>query len=98
MPMQNRYGSDEEMYSDTESSPASQSEGLLPKSILGGGDFKPGDTITLEITGVQDDSVRVKVASSAPEAEDEAEEMAESESPELAGPAPTESEMSAMMS
>lgn len=103
--MQNRYGAEEDLYSDGGSeTPESSKEELLPLSILGSGDYKVGDQITLTITAIQDDSVRVKLASSEPEevSEEESEEEydeeeTESESPELAGPAPTPSEMAGMM-
>lgn len=97
--MRNRYGADAEMYSDTESSPESTSDIKIPKR--GNEDLKVGDTVTFTVTGIYDDSITVAKESSAPEEEtedeSEAQEMAESESPELAGPAPTESEMAAMM-
>lgn len=38
-------------------------KGLLPKSILMGKDFKPGDEIVLKIDAIHDDEVEVSYAS-----------------------------------
>ncbi len=45
---------------------------LLPKSILAGKDFKPGDELVLEVVHLYDDEVEVKYASAEPEKEEEA--------------------------
>jgi hypothetical protein len=44
---------------EEESEPA---RGLLPKSILAGKDFKPGDEIVLKIDAIHDDEVEVSYA------------------------------------
>lgn len=107
MPAYSNPAAEEDMYSDAQPAPEKESpeapepeskdegeggeaEALLPKSILAGKDFKPGEEIVLQIVSIEDDSVRVKYAS-------ESKEETESESPELAGPAPTPDEMGSMM-
>lgn len=42
---------------------------LLPKSILGGKDFKPGDEIVLKVEHIYDDEVEVSYASEPKEPE-----------------------------
>src|SRR5574342_368805 len=46
---------------------------LLPKSILAGKDFKPGDELVLEVVHLYDDEVEVKYASAKHEEEEETE-------------------------
>jgi len=60
--------------SDLDESP----RGLLPKSILAGKDFKPGDEIVLKIDAIHDDEVEVSYATAkGPEGEGgEKQEMA----------------------
>lgn len=98
--------SGDEMYSDAEpaaEAPAEESsesqeggepEALLPKSILAGKDFKPGEEIVLQIVSVEGDSVRVKYASE-PEGE-HPEPHAEGEGEGPGGP-PADAEMESMM-
>jgi hypothetical protein len=48
---------------DNESQESNESpRGLLPKSILMGKDFKPGDEIVLKIDAIHDDEVEVSYA------------------------------------
>lgn len=68
----------EDYYSDGGEAPASskagetpqtgagaddQPTGVLPKSILAGKKFKPGDEVVLEIVRIHDDEIEVKYAS-----------------------------------
>ena len=53
---------------------------ILPKSILGGKEFKPGDEVVLKITAMHDDSVEVSYASEKGEEKGQ-EEMAEAPPP-----------------
>jgi hypothetical protein len=62
----------EDMYSDSSPQPeheAPSGEGydgetaVLPKSILAGKEFKPGEEVVLKIVAIHDDSVEVKYAS-----------------------------------
>lgn len=49
-----------------------ESEGataLLPKTVLGGKDFKPGEEVVLKITHVYEDEVEVEYATEKPKAE-----------------------------
>ena len=55
---------------ETEESP----RGLLPKSILMGKEFKPGDEIVLKIDAIHDDEVEVSYAPEKSEAHSESEE------------------------
>jgi hypothetical protein len=58
----------------------------LPKSVLGGKEFKPGEEVMLQIVQVMEDSVLVKYASeSEGEPHDEKAEQAEAPSPEMGG-------------
>lgn len=76
------------MYSDAEGSPAEEAretpeeeseeqekapEAEIPKSLLAGKDFKPGEEIVLEIVAVGEESVRVKYATEKGEYEEEPE-------------------------
>ncbi len=47
---------------------------LLPKSVLGGKEFKPGEEVVLEIVHVYEDEVEVKYAKEHPEGEVEEED------------------------
>jgi len=47
---------------EPEESESTQSAAVLPKSILAGKDFKPGDEIVLKITAIRDDEVVVEYA------------------------------------
>lgn len=54
---------------------------LLPKSILGGKDFKPGEEVVLKIVRIHDDEVEVEYApekpeSTGPSADQEIDQMA----------------------
>jgi hypothetical protein len=54
---------------DNESQESNESpRGLLPKSILMGKDFKPGDEIVLKIDAIHDDEVEVSYATEKKEA------------------------------
>ncbi len=57
---------------------------VLPKSVLGGKEFKPGEEVVLEVTQVLEDSVVVKYASESPD--EEYEEPAAPESEGSSGP------------
>lgn len=46
---------------------------LLPKSILAGKDFKPGDELVLEVVHLYDDEVEVKYASGESEEDEKTE-------------------------
>src|ERR1035437_4867913 len=43
----------------------------LPKAVLGGKEFKPGEEVTLQVVQVMEDSVLVKYASEKPDEEEE---------------------------
>lgn len=51
--------------------PPEETEGgttaLLPKSVLGGKDFEPGDEVVLKVVKVHEDEVEVEYASEKPE-------------------------------
>lgn len=55
---------------------------LLPKSILGGKEFKPGEEVVLEIVHIYEDEVEVKYASEEGSKEEEAGETASMEKAE----------------
>lgn len=102
-----------DMYSDAEEapsapatppeteSPADQDEGgdvaELPKTVLGGKEFKPGEEVVLEVVQVMENSVLVKYASEKGGGEryrgGKEEEYSESES----GPQPPRGSMASMM-
>ena len=42
----------------------------LPKAVLGGKEFKPGEEVTLQVVQVMEDSVLVKYASEKPDEEE----------------------------
>ena len=44
---------------DAEAEDESTTSALLPKSIMGGKEFKPGDTITLKVESVMEDEIQV---------------------------------------
>lgn len=44
----------------------SESSAFIPAAILGGKQFRPGDTITLKVVESSDDGLEVAVASAAP--------------------------------
>lgn len=67
---------------------------ILPKSILAGKDFKPGDEVVLKIRAMHDDSVEVEYAPEKGKGEGE-EEMAEAPAP--GGGGGGDSEMQSMM-
>lgn len=67
-----------------EESETEESTALLPKTILGGKEFKPGEEVVLEIVHVYEDEVEVKYASEKPEGETEP-EGEEDMSPEMSG-------------
>lgn len=84
-----------EYYSDAGSNPGPQAEPAkpeedagdsqtaeLPKSVLGGKEFKPGEEVVLQIVQVNEDSVIVKYASEDKGKEKEPAETAEA--PEMA--------------
>lgn len=79
MPEYNQGGGGEDMYSDAAAAPESgaatapqpkdegeQPRGVLPKAILAGKDFKPGDEIVLKIDAIHDDEVEVSYAPEKP--------------------------------
>ncbi len=67
-----KYGSnpgsdDEEMFGDgpkqkMDEGDGMDEEGLLPKSLMAGKDFKPGDEIVLEVTAVHEKDFAVRYA------------------------------------
>lgn len=85
--MENNYADGEDSVPQGESKKDSQTA-LLPKSLCPG--MKVGDTVTLKIEEIHDGDYAVSYPG---EHDDEAEEERESESPEMAGPAPTGSDM-----
>lgn len=52
---------------------------LLPKSILAGKEFRPGEEVVLTIVRVHDDEVEVEYASEKPETENKSEGMSADE-------------------
>lgn len=58
---------------------AAPTTALLPKSILAGKDFKPGEEIVLKVTHVYDDEVAVEYAAAEPETEEKPEMTADEE-------------------
>ena len=70
-----------------------QEEGLLPKSLMAGKDFKPGQEIVLEITGVQEKTFSVRYASEkGDKAKDESSDMPEKETADMGDGGGSESE------
>lgn len=57
---------------------------LLPKSILGGKEFKAGEEVVLKITHVYEDEVAVEYASEKPEGETDDDELAGDEEFDMA--------------
>lgn len=76
MPAYSNPGPDEDMYSDAEGTPAEEAretpeeeseEGkgpvaTIPKSLLAGKDFQPGEEVVFKIVSIQDDSVVIEYA------------------------------------
>jgi len=93
-------GESEDLFNDGPSSTpkdmqkdGDQEEGLLPKSLMAGKDFKPGQEIVLEITGVQEKTFSVRYASEkGDKAKDESSEMPEKETADMGGGGGSESE------
>lgn len=71
----------------SDSEDANQTTAVLPKSILAGKDFKPGEEIVLEIVRMNEDSVEVKYASE-PKDDDKPEGGEMTASPEPVGKTP----------
>lgn len=92
----------EDNYDDSPSNPPAEApkeegmdespRGLLPKAILAGKDFKPGDEIVLKIDAIHDDEVEVSYAPEKGKEGGDA-EMAEAPPPGEDG----DSEMASMM-
>lgn len=110
MPAYSNPGPQEDMYSDAEGSPAEEAretpeeeseeqekapEAEIPKSLLAGKDFKPGEEIVLEIVAVGEESVRVKYASEKGDYEEEEPEAGRGTMRGPGGPPPDE--MAGMM-
>lgn len=57
----------------------------LPKSVLGGKEFKPGEEVVLQIVQVMEDSVLVKYATGEGEGEKEETPEAQAEAPNPGG-------------
>lgn len=74
--------------SDQEESQDESQTAEIPKAILGGKDFKPGEEVVLEVVQVMENSVLVRYASDSGEGE---------EPPEHADMAPQGGPMSSMM-
>jgi hypothetical protein len=66
----------------------------LPKAVLGGKEFKPGEEVVLQVVQVMEDSVLVKYASAEPE---EKEEEPPSAPPPQAAPGGGGGPMSSML-
>lgn len=95
MPAKSNYYSDAEPSSpnpsgppDQDTAPEKEEEGdsqtaEIPKGVLGGKDFKPGEEVVLQVVQVMEDSVLVKYASEkgGEEKEEQAPEMAEAPGP-----------------
>src|SRR5574342_131837 len=77
MPMPDAYSVGEDEVSEKDDSPMEEEDegeatALLPKSILGGKEFKPGEEVVLQIKAVYDDEVEVAYAK---EKKDDKEDM-----------------------
>lgn len=60
---------------------------LLPKSLFGGKELKPGDTVTLKVSQVHEDEIAVEVAESEPaEQPQEQSQPSEAQPPGVGGP------------
>lgn len=68
-------GTDTEETSEKEDT--GEASALLPKSVLGGKEFKPGEEVVLKIVHVYEDEVEVSYASEKPEGEVEDEDEEE---------------------
>lgn len=104
--MPENYYADAEMPQAQSAAPQSESEpemedqgdsetAVLPKSVLGGKEFKPGDEVVLEVTQVNEDSVVVRYASGEDESGEEGGEYGGP--PEGAGPPAGAGGMASMM-
>jgi antitoxin component of MazEF toxin-antitoxin module len=81
---ENYYADAEAPAPQAASTPAEPAEGkeesgdsetaVLPKTVLGGKEFKPGEEVMLEVVQVNEDSVVVKYASEKPKEEEPAAE------------------------
>src|SRR5512139_3497463 len=98
MPADNYYDDGSEtapdQTSDQKDAAQSENTALLPKSFFPGKGLAPGNRCEIEVVRVHPDEVEVAYRKSD---DSEAREETESESPELAGPAPPPSEMAGMM-
>lgn len=65
-------------------SPGEGQTALLPKSILAGKEFKPGDEVVLKIVNLHENDVEVEYASEEPEKQEGAEAPAETPPAEAA--------------
>lgn len=74
---------------------ADEETAILPKSILGGKEYKPGDEISLKIVRFHDDSVEVCPCGDNEEAEEGEAPMEEAPMPEAGGGG--DAEMAGMM-
>lgn len=88
---------DDELFSDGEKKEMSENkgmdeEGLLPKALMAGKDFKVGDEIVLEITRIGEKDFSVKYASEKGEKEEHKEEMPEKETADMGGGGGSESD------
>lgn len=63
----------------SEADESSEQTALLPKSILAGKDFKPGEEVVLKIVRIHDDEVEVAYATEKPETENKSEGMSADE-------------------
>lgn len=73
---------------EAESTESDSQTAVLPKGVLGGKEFKPGEEVVLQVVKVNEDSVVVKYASESPE------EHAEESEPE---PQPAQAPMAGGM-
>lgn len=71
---------------------------ILPKSILAGKEFKPGEEVVLKIVAIHDNDVEVEYASEEGSKEEEAGETPKEEAAEMAGGGgPPSNDMASMM-
>ncbi len=76
--------------------PAEGQTAILPKSILAGKDFKPGEEIVLKITAIHDNDVEVEYASEGGK-EEQMEPPPQEAAPAPAGAGPMGGGMASMM-
>lgn len=78
---------------EPEEEKSEEATAVIPKELLGGKDFKPGEEIMLEIVQLTEDGAVVKYS----EGKGEEEHEEEPASPQAAAPTPGDSGMASMM-